>query len=352
MLSKFYTIAYAARLGLLVILILLLMELAFRTYYFGTTALWQPWIYSNRGLIFSNLVQEVEQNDICYKLQANLNTYFRGKKFSTNQYGFRDLNNFSPQKPANSIRIAVLGRSVSMGSGVDDEQVYSQQLQQILREKLPNYNIEILNFSVGGYRYRQVASAYEHYVTKFAPDIILWPVYYGELQRFDPMCLGPQQVRPKWDNLRAYLMDFFVNRGLESLLEPLITANLAPDWHGRGRSVPVSAPLASYSEILTNFIANRRAEGITVILVALPLPPVTTLQVPVAQYPLAQAELTTWVGNNVYLIDTGIQLATQITASDAIYLGDFHPNAAVHKLYAEHIAPELINIMRKLFFTL
>jgi hypothetical protein len=102
---------------------------------------------------------------------------------------------------------------------------------------------------------------------------------------------------------------------------------------------------------LQQFIQRRHQEQIPVILVALPLPPITTLQVPQAEYPNAQAALKQWVAQHegAELIDTGLVLADQITPQDAIYLGDFHPNSRVHRLYAVEIARQLMPLLQATF---
>jgi len=332
---------------LYVLFIILMLELCFRIYYFGFSALTHPFAYNNRGMLFSNLPQSVPETDICYRIKPNLHTFFRGKEFNSNQYGFREKNDVSVQPHQDTLRVALLGRSVSMGAGVADKDIYSRQLDDILTSSL-TFPVEVLNFSVGGYRYQQVVSAYEHYVKPFQPDIILWPVYYGEFQTLDTGCRRPENVQPKWDQLRGYLIDFFLDNAIRAEVDQELISSLASDWHSRGRAFPPQSS-ANYEQILQHFIQRRQQEHIPVVLVALPLPPVTSLQTKEENFDTEHLFLKQWAQqyDNVQVVDARLN-APRVTKQDIIYLGDFHPTGYVHHEYAKAIAPQLQPILEKI----
>lgn len=61
----------------------------------------------------------------------------------------------------------------------------------------------------------------------------------------------------------------------------------------------------------------------------------------------AQRRLADWVQGRpgTYLIDTIDILKDEISLGDRVYPGDNHPNARVHRLYAEAIYPQFMGIL-------
>lgn len=99
------------------------------------------------------------------------------------------------------------------------------------------------------------------------------------------------------------------------------------------------------SAVLSDFVEDRRLDGIPVILIALH----RIDEVPAdKQKPFAK-RLQDWSQprSGVWLIDTIPWLKGKITEADNIYPGDNHPNARVHKLYAETIVNPLLKLFEK-----
>ncbi len=78
---------------------------------------------------------------------------FGKHKFTINKHGFRstldyDIQNVS--KPPNTLRIATLGGSTTMGVN-DDKEIWPYLVGKFLSEDLQNKNIEVLNEGIMGY---------------------------------------------------------------------------------------------------------------------------------------------------------------------------------------------------------
>ena len=99
---------------------------------------------------------------------------------SINEEGFRDIDH-RPEKPANTLRVAVLGDSFAEGREVPLEKVFwkvmEDELSSCLREK--GLEAEVLGFAVNGYGTAQQVLVLENRVAKYAPDVVLLSAFTG-----------------------------------------------------------------------------------------------------------------------------------------------------------------------------
>jgi len=106
---------------------------------------------------------------------SNPNGYFDADAtltYQINSQGFRGRE-VAREKPAGTIRIAVVGDSFTFGSGVRDQHTLPAQLEQRLQEALPDHGIEVLNFGVSGYNTSHEIALLENAVLGFDPDIVV-----------------------------------------------------------------------------------------------------------------------------------------------------------------------------------
>ncbi len=108
------------------------------------------------------------------ELQPSIAVLFHGAPFHTNRWGMRGKD-YEMKPPPGTCRIALIGSSPELGSGVSDDQVWATILENQLnrendRKKVAQY--EILNFSVGGYAALQRLRAFETKALSFDPDIV------------------------------------------------------------------------------------------------------------------------------------------------------------------------------------
>jgi hypothetical protein len=98
---------------------------------------------------------------------------FKGTSFSTNAWGMRDRDRLLA-KPAGTKRIAVLGPSYVMGTGVGDDETFTKVLEGLLNEgRSDPSGFEVLNFGVAGYSFLQELAILEDRVLDFAPDVVV-----------------------------------------------------------------------------------------------------------------------------------------------------------------------------------
>ncbi len=100
---------------------------------------------------------------------------FHGAIFSTNRWGMRDQD-YELTPPPNSYRIALLGPSYVMGSGVGDGETFETLVEARLNEEHTTGEVEkyeILNFGVAGYSVLQHLALLEEKVLSFSPDAVL-----------------------------------------------------------------------------------------------------------------------------------------------------------------------------------
>jgi len=113
--------------------------------------------------------QYAENLDLVYELKPSAES--RDKPYKTNRFGMRDQE-YSLQKPANTIRIAVIGDSVAFGYNIPVEDTFEHLLENKLNAT-SEVHFEVLNFSVVGYNSRQEEIVLKDKVLPFEPDYLL-----------------------------------------------------------------------------------------------------------------------------------------------------------------------------------
>ena len=100
----------------------------------------------------------------------------------TNSWGFRDRE-YEREKPPGTFRIAVLGGSYTMGSGVNADESFVSLVEDRLNERGdlgPYERVEILNFAMAGFSVLQDMRLQAVKVLDFDPDMILCTVHFNE----------------------------------------------------------------------------------------------------------------------------------------------------------------------------
>ncbi len=130
-------------------------------------------------------------DELGYELIPSHSSTFRGVLLRTNTWGMRD-DEYSLAKPSRTRRIALVGGSIVMGSGVEHEDIFEALLEKRLNREYassgPRY--EILNFAVGGYGVLQYAASVERKVFQLNPDVVILATLSGELSRTADVLTG------------------------------------------------------------------------------------------------------------------------------------------------------------------
>ncbi len=307
---------------LLVLGFFLLLEAVFRLHYFGPSAILLPWRYTPFELARMGLTRPVPNRQIKRGIRPNVHALFKGKPFSTNSAGFRDRE-FALHKAPGVVRIAVLGTSIDMGSGVADEEVYNRRLQAKLDAAEPG-RFEVLNFAMSGSSFAQIVAIYDAFVAQYEPDAVIAPLLArGRYpRRSDKPARGrePLLVRPM-------LGSFFTYGAMRRAANDWTKGWFARDWVQRGTSRPASRP--DLLAVLAPFFRARAREGVAVFL----LTPPTVKDSPRRDVDPVVDEAREWTRefDNVHIIDVRQHLAETTNGSDHAFYGDLHPNAHVHE---------------------
>jgi D-alanyl-lipoteichoic acid acyltransferase DltB (MBOAT superfamily) len=115
------------------------------------------------------------------RLNASTALEYHGAAFHTNRWEMRDRD-YDLEKPAGVYRIALLGSSHVMGSGVADEQTFENRLEDSLdaRAAAAGRGCEILNFAIAGYKPTTQVAVLEESVWRFSPDAVMYVAHAHE----------------------------------------------------------------------------------------------------------------------------------------------------------------------------
>jgi D-alanyl-lipoteichoic acid acyltransferase DltB (MBOAT superfamily) len=111
-----------------------------------------------------------------YEFQADKRVMFKGVMMSTNRWGMRDRD-YEKRKPPGTYRIALTGASHEMGTGVEDDRVFDNVVEDRLTRELEaagGPRCEILNFAVGGFGPVQRLADLDRRVFEFELDALLF----------------------------------------------------------------------------------------------------------------------------------------------------------------------------------
>jgi hypothetical protein len=92
--------------------------------------------------------------------------------FYTNSFGFRD-EEFHVVKPAGTMRIVVLGDSITSGDNVRQHERYTELVESCLNQNHKGKRFEVMNLGVGGYNTLQEVATLEEKGLLFQPDIVV-----------------------------------------------------------------------------------------------------------------------------------------------------------------------------------
>ncbi|MCB1791187.1 MAG: hypothetical protein KDJ24_12900 [Gammaproteobacteria bacterium] len=104
--------------------------------------------------------------------QPNSDRWTWGHRVENNRFGFRGRE-FEVPKPKNTLRIMVIGDSLTWGAGLAPNERYSNMLEDRLRVLYPESHWEVLNFGVSGGSTIQQSAVLEKYLDIVQPDLVV-----------------------------------------------------------------------------------------------------------------------------------------------------------------------------------
>ena len=174
-----------------------------------------------------------------YDLKPLSSAIIQGKPETTNRWGMRDRD-YTMEKPAGTLRIALSGPSFTMGTGVEDGETYDAYLESALnRDAAAKTHYEVLNFGVAAYSLLHQMRMLDDRVYQFHPDVVVLadgrlpngPIVAHLTRALDAHTTG---AYPALDSiLRSAGIDDFPGRGLPVPIAPLRRAAQAMGIHAR-----------------------------------------------------------------------------------------------------------------------
>lgn len=191
-----------------------------------TPDLWDKWALSTLDP-YSNLLDEVRiapHPFLGYALKPSWHSAPGATpQVSHNSLGLRGKER-SHQKPAGTFRIVTLGGSSVYGSqDSNDNSVWSERVEQLLKKQLPAHSIEVLNGGCLGYNSFEMLVQFELRLLPLQPDLVIVYEAINDMKAALYWRGGPVQddnthYRIAWKGERASPLDHFAAHSRTYLL--------------------------------------------------------------------------------------------------------------------------------------
>jgi hypothetical protein len=106
-----------------------------------------------------------------------------GHRVVNNRFGFREREVAVP-KPTGTLRVLVLGDSLTWGAGLSENERYSNLLERHLRDDFPGRAMEVLNFGISGGPTVQERDILKRYIDSVQPDLVIVGFCLNDLQPY------------------------------------------------------------------------------------------------------------------------------------------------------------------------
>lgn len=281
------------------------------------------------------------------ELEPSTRIVWNGHTFTTNQWGMRDTA-YDKDKPADVLRIALVGPSHVMGNNVGDGETFEALVEARLNREQPwprFKRYEILNFGVDGHSILQQVALLEDRVFAFSPDVVVATHYASNRSMTEGalMKIVDGRVPVPYDDVRTLLKRAGLDHVDQGRLPvPFAPARAAARWAGldvrmphgestaRIRSIADAVVDASFRRFATLAAAHRATPlvlGVDVVTDR------ETVTVPNARA-LQEAGLPVLDLFDVYPAERRPALR--------VAPWDDHPNAEGHRLVADRLYPALL----------
>lgn len=245
---------------------------------------------------------------------------FKGEDFHTNRWGMRDRD-YTREKPAGTLRIALLGPSDIMGAGVADSETFENVLERRLNiEAAGGSRYEILNFAVVSYSMLQQMEMFTTRAVDFAPDLVMAVYHPISDARFCFQYLA---------NLARYGADIPYPELRQIVKEAGVKPGMRQPESFR-RLKPFGPRCLEFA--LSRIASEAHARGIRPVLLVRDLP---AEQSPAGQPLLGYAEREGFTVLDIRDVYQGHDSAELLLAN-----WDKHPNALGHRLIADRLFQE------------
>jgi hypothetical protein len=245
-----------------------------------------------------------------------------GHRLTVNRFGMRDREEIKLEKESGGCRVAVLGSSVVMGWGVEDDEPFPLLLEGRLNagRGAGQGRVEVLNFGTGASDAIQRRALLDHKVFAFDPDVILFVVHQDEFLAAAKHVSGLYYLPPP---LRyPYLEDVLRDAG--------VTREMPP---GQAQARLQLAGPDVLRGVYPDIVAECRRRGIVPVWVYVPMPGVVEVSVKSSEL-VDLAKEAGFVTINLAKWDEGY-------GPEEVKSDRHHANALGHRLIAEHLEAAL-----------
>lgn len=272
------------------------------------------------------LLLHVLDPELGYRLRPNSTARFQGPLVTTNELGCRGAP-LPPDLDPSTLAVS-LGDSIAFGAGVDQEDVFTAQLQRQLRSE--GHDASVLNCGVSGYNLEQMMGAFDARLAKLRPAVVVVNLFEDDLE-------PPYRIQDR--SLASRL------RGRSALFR---TLELSPLWPVAGnRDLPAWAHSPEdYRGTLTaefdGWASRLQAKGTALVVLLHPF--LQDAEGPAAEPSVQLVELARARGVEPIWMRTAYAAAVGRDLSPLSIAPEFHdphPNRQGHRLIAEALAGEL-----------
>jgi hypothetical protein len=199
-------------------------------------------------------------------------------RLQTNSKRFLNDQEFQYKKPSDTFRILMLGNSIFMGLGVENAELFSKNLQDILNKRSTQKRVEVINFSGVAWSAIEFLKFLKSEGYKYQPDLVIvsqgendFRVQYNNLIQLNKIgkekqddgrlkiSLGDLEINPqgdsqissKWEWVRK--LPYYVEISKHSQVLYRIRSKLNALWHKK-------TPIVSNPNQLGYFLENNDIE--------------------------------------------------------------------------------------------
>lgn len=197
----------------MLVLCFVAVEQSYRVYAMGRIAFNPELFNSYNILLYTDFIELSEYPDIYFQLKPQVDDWYQGNRLTTNSVGLVD-DEYPRVKPASTTRVAVVGSSWTMATGVAQDNSWHAQLERQLNQRFTEQRFEFINFGVEYYGLREIVATVRHRVMPWQPDVI-----HVDLTTFTAYLLWESPpANPPLPDTRMPLLQSFALRALDANL--------------------------------------------------------------------------------------------------------------------------------------
>jgi lysophospholipase L1-like esterase len=265
-------------------------------------------------------------------------------RITTNQDGLRGARDYPRHKPSGVARVAVVGDSFVFGFGVNDGEVVSAALENLLNGSAAARDWEVLNFGVSGFGQSEELVLYQKKITSYSPD---WVVLFycdndignnavsglfarqrdGSVQRAAAEFLPGVRMRERlyaWAPLRWLFLHSQLWNYVRNQLSARVQGRLLKEQGLRAYDDATPEAVELTRALFAEFVRQVRAGGARAVVFVIPTSEIKS------NFPMTRAEVER---SGAVLID-----GREFLGPQDYHRRDGHWNAAGHRKAAEELS--------------